>query len=98
MSTYKYQFGFDGDEITGIATVALAVAKASSFGDDVIAMTDNYDGHADVIINEETNEVVCYLADKDAACSKYKINVGESFFSGFTYVGTYTKKELRCLS
>jgi hypothetical protein len=57
-------------------------------------MTEDIDGYADLIVNEETDETICYLANKEAVCEAFDIVPGESFMSGLMNVGTYSDAEL----
>ncbi|MDE3023161.1 MAG: hypothetical protein KGI54_15145 [Pseudomonadota bacterium] len=94
MSTYKIVYQMGEHEMGGFSTVAAAVAESSSWGDDQIALTENIDGYADAIVNEETGETVIFLANKDAVLEKFGIKEGESFLSGIMNVGTYTQEEI----
>ncbi len=92
--TYKLVYNMCKDEMTGFSTVSEAVAECSSWSEEQIAMTEDIDGFADMVINEETDEVVCYLENKEAVCDQFNIVPGQSFLSGLTNVGTYSSSEL----
>jgi len=96
--TYKLTYQNGEYELNGFKTVAEAVAEAASWGDDEpLAITENFDGSGDNVINETTGEIVCCLVNKAYVCDKFDLQPGESFMAHLMNIGTYSQDELNNL-
>jgi len=87
-----------GDALEPLAfpNARLAIANyASTTGCNLIALTQNIDGHCDVLYRN--GKIACYIADYDAIAKAAKSKdfaAGDSFFDGMRNVGTYSDEEL----
>jgi hypothetical protein len=78
----------------GFESVADAIMEADTWGNINIALTQNFDGNCWAVVNEQTSEAICYLADLDYIAEKYKIEPGEAFYIGPQRVDTYSAEEI----
>ena len=90
-----------GDALEPLAfpNARLAIANyASTTGCNLIALTQNIDGHCDVLYRN--GKIACYITDYDAIAKAAKSKdfaAGDSFFDGVCCIGTYSEDELQNL-